>query len=139
VGTDAVELALLAVALPLILAGLSVMFTVVHTREEVPREDRTIWEYLADVYPLFPRLGYVAGLAALLAFGGVQVWLAVAGYAGGCRACLWALLAVRLGDCVVSHWGPWLRGRRPNPGLMTTVLYAIDVVFAGAVLGGGVY
>jgi hypothetical protein len=134
-----VELALLAVALPLILAGLSVMFTVVHTREEVPREDRTIWEYLADTYRWFPRLGYVAGLLSLLAFGGVQVWLAVAGYAGGCRACLWALLAVRLGDCVVSHWGPWLAGRRPNPGLMTTVLYAIDAAFAGAVLVGKVY
>lgn len=133
------ELALLAVALPLILTGLSVSFTVVHTADEIVGEQQTIVEYLADVYPLFPRLGYVAGLLSLLAFGGAQVWLAVAGYAGGCRACLWALLAVRLGDCVVSHWGPWLRGRRPNPGLMTTVLYAIDAAFAGMVLVGGVY
>ena len=133
------ELALLAVALPLILAGLSVLFTVAHTADEIVSEQQTIVEYLADVYPLFPRLGYVAGLAALLAFGGVQVWLAVAGYAGGCRWCLWALLAVRLGDCVVSHWSPWLWGRRPNPGLMSTPLYAIDVVFAGLVLAGGVY
>lgn len=133
------ELALLAVALPLIITGLSVSFTVVHTADEIAGEQQTIVEYLADVYPLFPRLGYVAGLLALLAFGGVQVWLAVAGYAGGCRWCLWALLAVRLGDCVVSHWGPWLRGRRPNPGLMTTVLYAIDAAFAGMVLAGRVY
>ena len=133
------ELALLAVALPLILAAASVLATVVHTADEIVSEQQTIWEYLADVYPMFPRLGYVAGLLALLAFGGVQVWLAVAGYAGGCRACLWALLAVRLGDCVVSHWSPWLAGRRPNPGLMSTTLYAIDVVFAGMVLAGGVY
>ena len=133
------ELALLAVALPLILAAASVSFTVVHTADEIVGEQQTIVEYLADVYPLFPRLGYVAGLAALLAFGGVQVWFAVAGYAGGCRACLWALLAVRLGDCVVSHWGPWTAGRRPNPGLMSTPLYAIDAVFAGAVLVGKVY
>lgn len=133
------ELALLAVALPLILTGLSVSFTVAHTADEIVGEQQTIVEYLADVYPLFPRLGYVAGLLALLAFGGAQCWLAWAGYAGGSRAALWALLAVRLGDCVVSHWGPWLAGRRPNPGLMTTVLYAIDVVFAGMVLAGGVY
>ncbi len=133
------ELALLAVALPLILAAASVLATVVHTADEIVGEQQTIVEYLADVYPLFPRLGYVAGLLSLLAFGGAQVWLAVAGYAGGCRACLWALLAVRLGDCVVSHWGPWTAGRRPNPGLMSTPLYAIDAAFAGAVLVGKVY
>ena len=133
------ELALLAVALPLILAAASVLATVVHTADEIVSEQQPIWEYLADTYRWFPRLGYVAGLLSLLAFGGAQVWLAVAGYAGGCRWCLWALLAVRLGDCVVSHWWPWLAGRRPNPGLMSTTLYAIDVVFAGMVLAGGVY
>lgn len=133
------ELALLAVALPLIFAAASVLATVVHTADEIVSEQQTIVEYLADVYPLFPRLGYVAGLLALLAFGGAQVWLAVAGYAGGCRACLWALLAVRLGDCVVSHWEPWLAGRRPNPGLSTTPLYALDAALAATTLAGWWY
>lgn len=133
------ELALLAVSLPLILTGLSVLFTIVHTADEIAGEQQTIVEYLADVYPLFPRLGYVAGLVSLLAFGGVQVWLAVAGYAGGDRAALWALLAIRLGDCLVSHWLPWLAGRRPNPGLSTTPLYALDAALAATTLAGWWY
>lgn len=132
-------LAALAVSLPYLLAGLSCLFTAVHTADELVSEDETIWEYLADVYRWFPRLEFAAGFVLLMAFAVTQAWLAVAGYALGGHAALWALPAVRLADFAASHWLPWLAGRRPNPGLMSSPLYAIDAAFAGMVLAGGLY
>lgn len=133
------EFALLAVSLPFLLASVSVLTTVVHTADEVVSEYRTIWEYLADVYGWLPRLNYEPSLMILLLFGGLQCGFAVVGYAGGDRAALWILAAIRVGDCLVSHWGPWLAGWAPNPGLMSTPLYAIDAAIAGAAAAGAVY
>ena len=38
-------------------------------------------------------------------------------------------LGARIGDSVVSHWALYALGYRPNPGLSSTALYALEVVF----------
>lgn len=45
------------------------------------------------------------------------------------------LAGMRLGDCLHSHWIPWIRGYRPNPGLETTLGYLFEGVFLITVLG----
>ncbi len=132
-------LALFALTLPQLFAAGSLFASAVHTTDEVASDGAPVWEYLAGAYRLFPRLGDVAGLLALLAFAAVQCWLAWEGYAGGSRAALWTLLAIRLGDCVVSHWWPWHLGKRPNPGMSTTPLYALDAALAATTLAGWWY
>lgn len=100
-----------------------------HTRQErtapVP-----IWRYLR--FPVSDPLG----LALLWAFSGSLIVLASLGLAGGHRWALWALAVALSADCLFSHWLPWLCGRRPNPGLTTTPLYAVAVVLIVALLRG---
>jgi hypothetical protein len=38
------------------------------------------------------------------------------------------VLGARVADSCVSHWGLWLLHYRPNPGLSSTVLYALEAV-----------
>jgi len=41
---------------------------------------------------------------------------------------LGAVLGARIADACVSHWGLWLLHYRPNPGLSSTALYALEAV-----------
>jgi hypothetical protein len=38
------------------------------------------------------------------------------------------VLGARLGDSIISHWTLFLLGYRPNPGLSSTVLYALEAI-----------
>lgn len=115
---------------PFVACALSALATLLHTWQELTDDGAPIWRYLR--LPVSPLAGFVG----LLGFAAVQGGLAAHGYIDGRRWALWLLLAIRLGDCVVSHWVPWLRGRRPNPGLTTTPLYAAEAGFIALVLRG---
>lgn len=129
--TGLVALLLLCEYLPAVLAAASVLATVVHTLDEVEGEGGPIWTYLARTYG--PEVPDWVGAGGLLVFSAAQAGAALVGYAAGVGPVLWALATVRTADCLVSHWGPWLAGRRPNPGLATTPLYAGEATLIAAV------
>jgi hypothetical protein len=122
---------LIWLALPGAGLAVSIAATGLHTIEELTDDGAPIWDYLG-----LP-VSWGVGLVGLLAFGGVQIGLAWAGYLSGERWALWALLAVRLGDSFASHWLPWLTGRRPNPGIRTTRLYLLEALALAALLCRG--
>lgn len=126
---DALILLLLYLA-PYIACAASAAFTVLHTGQELTDDGAPVWRYLR--LPVSDAVGFVG----LVGFAAAQIGLAVHGYWLGDRWALWAILAARLGDCALSHWLPWLAGRRPNPGLATTPLYAIEAATAAAILFG---
>jgi hypothetical protein len=110
--------------LPWLAACFSVVSTTVHTRDEVTGENGPIWDYLLPDW----RVPYWAGLAGLLS---LAVGLSAAGWfawAGGSGWWASVLFGARVGDGVFSHWLPWFSGRRPNPGMATTPLYAVESV-----------
>jgi hypothetical protein len=119
---------------PAIALAVSALFTAAHTYEEVVDDGGPIWAYLGNLVGL--TVPGRVGCPGLLLFAAVQVLLAASGYLGGSAACLLALLAVRVGDCLVSHWLPWLTGHRPNPGVTTATCYAVESVVIVLTLTG---
>lgn len=113
---------------PLIACGLSILATLLHSWQEVWDDGAPIWEYLGLTrsWPL--------GFFGLVAFGSVQIGLAVAGYAWGDHSALWWLAGIRTADVLWSHWRPWLLDRHPNPGIETSWLYAIEAALIAGVL-----
>jgi hypothetical protein len=109
-------IALLIYAAPYLITVISVWITIVHSVQEAWAYPKPIWEYLnlTMYYPL--------GLGLLIGFSGLQIWLAIEGYALGHKWGLQSLIIVRLADCILSHWWPYHLGGmahtlRPNPGL----------------------
>jgi hypothetical protein len=39
------------------------------------------------------------------------------------------MIGARISDTLVSHWGLYALGYRPNPGLKSTPLYVIEAIF----------
>lgn len=113
---------------PFIAFGLSVLATALHSWQELWDEGAPIWEYLGLTrsWPL--------GFFGLVAFGSVQIGLAIGGYLYGAEQLLWWLAGIRAADVLWSHWRPWLFGRRPNPGIETSWLYAVEAALIAAVL-----
>lgn len=114
-----------------IVFALSLFASIIHSYEEVAEEP--IWDYLGRFYHL-PRVPYLVGLSGLVLFVLLQIALAYFGYTQNCTSCLIALGVIRLGDTVISHVVPYLCGARPNPGIVTTVLYALEVVLICSLL-----
>lgn len=116
------ELLLTAVALvgPEIILGASILFTLLHSYEEVWGDDITIWEHLGLTR------SWLLGFLGLAAFGGFQVYLATQGYLYDKQNALWALFAIRVGDVLWSHWRPWIFGADENPGIATAWLYVAE-------------
>src|SRR5690242_11870752 len=42
---------------------------------------------------------------------------------------LGAIIGARISDTLVSHWGLYALGYRPNPGLKSTPLYVLEAIF----------
>lgn len=115
---------------PQLLFWFSVAAGVIHTIEELGCDGgpQPIWKYLGITDDA------LLGTVLLTGFLGLQSWLALAGHFSGHYVALVALLAIRLLDFGVSHLGPWLAGKRPNPGIITSPLYLLDALLIGAVL-----
>ncbi len=100
----------------------SALAVVMHTVQEVSGDGGPIWKYLGLT------TNRIIGVILLVGFGFVQAVAAHEAYIGRGVVAAVALAAFKLGDCVVSHWIPAIRGRLPNPGMSTTPLYAVEGV-----------
>jgi hypothetical protein len=122
-----------------LILGVNWAFTLVHILQEWKGEEVPLWRVFGAVVGLRvpDGLGFVSftlGLCLLQWLVGLMAiagWLPIVGplpLAWGIGA-LGAVIGARLADNVVSHWGLYGLGYRPNPGLSSTVLYTIEAVF----------
>jgi len=123
--------------LGLVLAA-NIVFTAIHVWQEWKGEPWPLWRVFGAVVGLrLPNalgfLGFTVVLAlgqwalGLMAYAG---WLPLIGMVGMPLAIgsLGAVLGARIADSCVSHWALWLMGYRPNPGLSSTALYAVEAI-----------
>ena len=127
-----------AVALFLIL-GLDWVFTGIHTYQEWRGEAAPLWRVFGAVVGVWlPHwLGFLLFTVTLtlvlwgVGFAGIAGWLPCVGELSEpapVRA-LGILIGARLADTLISHWGLYALGYRPNPGLKSTPLYVLEAVF----------
>ena len=124
-------------ALPLLLLALSWAFSAVHVFEEWKGSAFPLWRAFGAIEGVFvPNwlgfLFFTLGLLLILWIVGVGaiVGLSVWGPLTAQQGVFWlgALVGGLVSDCLFSHWIPYLAGYRPNPGLRSTALYAIEAV-----------
>jgi hypothetical protein len=126
-----------AAMLGLVLAA-DLAFTGIHVWQEWKGERRPLWRVFGAIVGLrlpeaFGFLGFTVVLPLVLWALGLMAyagWLPFIGMVEPSLA-IWSLGAVlgaRVADSCVSHWGLWLLHYRPNPGLSSTVLYALEAV-----------
>jgi hypothetical protein len=96
----------------------AVFVIVIHNIQELFSDGAPIWEHLGLTWC------YLLGLAGFVAFIVAQAFLAYRGFVDGAPWALWFLATIWFADAVLSHWRPWLSGKRPNPGIETSFLYA---------------
>lgn len=141
----ALSLALASLPAGWLLIGPSVLFTLVHTAEEVVCGP--FWEYYRERFG-FGRISYPAGLLLFVGLALILIGLAVWGYLCGSAFALGVLIGARLGDALLSHIGLRLRFRGANPGLKTSPYYLLEAAVvlwlmptsaAGLVLGAGAF
>ena len=82
----------------------------------------------------FGFLSFTVGLTLALwivGLAGITGWLPMIGQIGEPCAigALGAMIGARISDTLVSHWGLYALGYRPNPGLKSTPLYVIEAIF----------
>ena len=126
-----------SVALFLIL-GLDLTFSAIHAYEEWRGEEAPLWRVFGAIVGL-----WVPNWAGFLVFT-VALTLALwgAGLAGICGClpivghslpatvgALGVIIGARISDTLVSHWGLYALGYRPNPGLKSTPLYVLEALF----------
>jgi hypothetical protein len=125
-----------SVALVIIL-GLNGALTALHSWQEWKGKDVPIWRVFGAIVGLWlPNwlgfLFFTLGLTLALWIVGlasISGWL-IGPLREPCAAgALGALIGARLSDTLVSHWGLYALGYRPNPGLTSTPLYIIEAIF----------
>lgn len=109
----------------------SCLFTLVHLVSEVHDDGGPLWDYFGPlagvvVPDLLGFLTFTAGLGAALFTISCLAWWYEHSWA------LSLLLGLRVGDAVISHWTPQLLGKRPNPGLRSSWLYAGEAILLSA-------
>jgi hypothetical protein len=127
-----------AVALFLIL-GLDWVFTGLHTYQEWRGEAAPLWRVFGAVVGLrLPNwLGFLLFTVTLtlalwgVGLAGIAGWLPLTGHLAPYKAvgALGVLIGARIADTLISHWGLYAVGYRPNPGLKSTPLYVLEAVF----------
>jgi hypothetical protein len=127
-----------AAALFLIL-GCNLAFTLIHILQEWKGESVPLWRVFGAVVGVWiPNwLGFVSFTLSLtvilwgVGLAAIAGWLPIVGALAlpTTVGALGVLLGARIGDSVVSHWALYALGYRPNPGLSSTALYALEVVF----------
>jgi hypothetical protein len=127
-----------AIALFLIL-GLDWAFTAIHDYEEWRGEAAPLWRVFGAVVGLrLPNwLGFLLFTVTLtlvlwgVGLAGIAGWLPCVGHLAPHKAvgALGVLIGARLADTLISHWGLYALGYRPNPGLKSTPLYVLEAVF----------
>jgi hypothetical protein len=126
------------IALLLILA-VNWAFTLIHVLQEWKGEKAPLWRVFGAVVGLrlpdwLGFLSFTLGLTVLqwlLGLAAIAGWLPLVGELSmpASVGALGAVVGARLGDNVISHWGLYAVGYRPNPGLSSTILYSIEAIF----------
>jgi hypothetical protein len=119
--------------------GFSWVFSAVHSYQEWRGEDVPLWRVFGAVVGVWlpDWIGFLSFTLALtlvlwgVSLAGIGGWLPIIGpmslpAAVGALGCL---IGARISDTLVSHWGLYALGYRPNPGLKSTPLYVIEAVF----------
>jgi hypothetical protein len=122
-----------------VILGVDWAFTLIHVLQEWKGEKAPLWRVFGAVVGVrVPDwLGFASftlGLTLIqwaVGLAGITGWLPFVGPLSTSFAvgALGALIGARLSDNVVSHWGLYLLGYRPNPGLSSTVLYSLEIIF----------
>jgi hypothetical protein len=122
-----------------VILGLNWTFTAIHSYQEWRGEEVPLWRVFGAIVGVwladwFGFLSFSLGLTLALwgvGLAGVTGWLPMIGQIGDAYAvgALGAIVGARISDTVVSHWGLYALGYRPNPGLKSTPLYVIEAVF----------
>jgi hypothetical protein len=122
-----------------LILGLDWAFTAVHTYEEWRGEEASLWRVFGAVVGLWlPNwLGFLFFTLALtlllwcVGLAGIGGWLPFIGHMSLPLAvcALGFVIGARISDTLISHWGLYALGYRPNPGLKSTPLYVLEAVF----------
>ena len=121
-----------------LILGLDWAFSAIHAYEELRGEEAPLWRVFGAIVGLL-----VPNWAGFLVFTvGLTHALWGAGLAGICGClplvghslpatvgALGVIIGARISDTLVSHWGLYALGYRPNPGLKSTPLYVLEAVF----------
>jgi hypothetical protein len=111
--------------------------TALHSYQEWKGENVPLWRVFGAIVGLWlPNwlgfLSFTLGLTLALwgvGLAGIGGWL-IAPLREPCAVgALGILIGARLSDTLVSHWGLYALGYRPNPGLKSTPLYVIEAIF----------
>jgi hypothetical protein len=119
--------------------GLDWAFTAVHDYEEWRGAKAPLWRVFGAVVGVWvPNwigfLSFTVALTLLLwsvGLAGIVGWLPFIGHLTPAITvgALGAVIGARISDTIVSHWGLYSLGYRPNPGLKSTPLYILEAVF----------
>jgi hypothetical protein len=132
---DSVSLLGRSEAMPVLILVLSWAFSTVHVFEEWKGSSFPLWRTFGAIEGvhvpnwlgfLFFTVGlllilFIVGLGAIVGFG-------IRGSLTAQQGMFWmgALIGGIVSGCIFSHWIPYLAGYRPNPGIRSTVLYALE-------------
>jgi hypothetical protein len=121
-----------------LILGFDWAFSAIHAYDEWRGEEAPLWRVFGAIVGLWvPNwVGFLSfSLVLTLALWG-------AGLAGICGClpivehslpamvgALGVIIGARISDTLVSHWGLYALGYRPNPGLKSTPLYVLEAVF----------
>jgi hypothetical protein len=130
----------------LLILGLSLALTLLHTLQELKERGGPLWRNFGAVVGV--QLPDWLGFAFFFVILTVLLWLvALIAITGSLLTCevptdwpaiaLGALIGARLGDTLVSHVLLDRLGYRPNPGLASTTLYVAEAVFFIATFSKG--
>jgi hypothetical protein len=123
----------------LLILGFDWAFSAFHTYQEWRGEKAPLWRIFGAVVGVFvPHwLGFLLFTTVLtlvlwgVGLAGIAGWLPVVGHLTEPAAvvALGAIIGARVSDTLVSHWGLYALGYRPNPGLSSTPLYVLEAAF----------
>ena len=119
--------------------GLDWAFSAVHAYDEWRGEEAPLWRVFGAIVGLWlPNwIGFLffTLLLTLALWGaglaGIGGWLPIIGQMPlpAAVGALGVIIGARISDTLVSHWGLYALGYRPNPGLRSTPLYVIEAIF----------
>ena len=121
-----------------LILGLDWAFSAVHAYEEWRGEEAPLWRVFGAIVGLWvPNwLGFLSFtlLLTLALWGaglvGICGCLPIVGHSlPATVGALGVIIGARISDTLVSHWGLYALGYRPNPGLKSTPLYVLEAVF----------
>ena len=122
-----------------LILGLDWAFSAVHAYDEWRGEEAPLWRVFGAIVGLW--LPNWVGFLFFTLLLTLALW--GAGLAGICGClpivgqisrpaavgALGVIIGARISDTLVSHWGLYALGYRPNPGLKSTPLYVLEAVF----------